>query len=162
MTPSGQLVLVLGGARSGKSRVAEDLAGDDVVYVATAEVTDGDFAARVAAHRARRPSSWTTVESGPDLVATVQGLPERTALVDSLGTWVARCEAFAVDGDALVRSLRGRSDATIVVSEEVGLGVHPETEVGRRWRDALGELNQAVAAAADRVLLVVAGRTLEL
>jgi adenosylcobinamide kinase/adenosylcobinamide-phosphate guanylyltransferase len=75
---------------------------------------------------------------------------------------VARCDGFFVDSAALVQALRSRSAPTVVVSEEVGLGVHPETEVGRRWRDALGEVNQAVAAAADRVVLVVAGRTLEL
>lgn len=156
------ITLVLGGARSGKSAVAEALLGDDVVYVATAEVLDDDFSARVAAHRLRRPASWTTVEAGPDLPAVLRDLPARPALVDSLGTWVARCEGFAADAEALVSALRGRSAPTVVVSEEVGLGVHPETEVGRRWRDALGEVNQAVAAAAGDVLLVVAGRTLRL
>lgn len=154
------ITLVLGGARSGKSAVAEALVGDDAVYVATAEVGDDDFAARVERHRARRPSTWTTVESGPDLPATVRGLPDRPALIDSLGTWVARCDGFAADGAGLVDALRGRT--AVVVSEEVGLGVHPETEIGRQWRDALGEVNQLVAATADRVLLVVAGRTLEL
>lgn len=157
------ITLVLGGARSGKSAVAERLVGDGpVVYVATAEVTDDDFAARVEAHRVRRPASWSTVEAGPDLPAVVRSLPEGPALVDSLGTWVARCERFAADGPALAAALTARPSLTVVVSEEVGLGVHPETEVGRRWRDALGEVNQAVAAVADRVLLVVAGRTLEL
>ena len=159
------ITLVLGGARSGKSALAERLAadaGDDVVYVATAEVVDDDdFAARVAAHRARRPASWWTVESGADLPATLRGLPAgRTLLVDSLGTWVARCPDFAADGLALAESLAPHH--AVVVSEEVGLGVHPETEVGRRWRDAIGEVNQVVAAAADRVVLVVAGRALEL
>jgi adenosylcobinamide kinase/adenosylcobinamide-phosphate guanylyltransferase len=154
------ITLVLGGARSGKSVVAEGLVGADAVYVATADVQDDDFAARVERHRARRPAAWTTVESGPDLPATVRSLPPRPALIDSLGTWVARCPDFAADGAALVDALRGRT--AVLVSEEVGLGVHPETEVGRRWRDALGDVNQVVAAAADRVLLVVAGRTLEL
>ena len=156
------LTLVLGGARSGKSRIAEGLAGDDVVYVATAEVTDDDFAARVARHRDRRPASWSTVESDADLVATIRSLPPRSALVDSLGTWVARCEGFAADGASLADVLVARQAPTVVVSEEVGLGVHPPTDVGRRWRDALGEVNQEVAAVADRVVLVVAGRTLEL
>jgi adenosyl cobinamide kinase/adenosyl cobinamide phosphate guanylyltransferase len=154
------ITLVLGGARSGKSAVAESLVGGDAVYVATAEVTDDDFARRIEAHRARRPAGWTTVESGPDLPATVRSLGARPLLIDSLGTWVARCDGFAADGRALVDALAGRT--AVVVSEEVGLGVHPETEVGRRWRDALGDVNQAVAAAADRVLLVVAGRVLEL
>lgn len=157
------ITLVLGGARSGKSRVAEGLAGDDVVYVATAEVHDADFAARVEAHRRRRPPAWTTVESGPDLPATVAALPAgATALIDSLGTWVARQPDFQVDAAGLVEALGARRAPTVVVSEEAGLGVHPESEVGRRWRDALGDVNQAVAAAADRVLLVVAGRVLEL
>lgn len=156
------ITLVLGGARSGKSAVAEGLAGDHVLYVATAEVTDDDFARRVEAHRSRRPASWSTVEAGVDLPAVVASLPDQVALVDSLGTWVARCEGFAADGHELVVALQGRRSDTVVVSEEVGLGVHPETEVGRRWRDALGEVNQQVAAAAERVLLVVAGRVLRL
>ena len=158
------ITLVLGGARSGKSALAERMAaslGAEVVYVATAEVYDDDFAARVAAHRARRPATWRTVEAGADLPSTVRDLTSgRPLLVDSLGTWVARCADFAADGDALVAALDGRD--AVVVSEEVGLGVHPETEVGRRFRDALGEINQVVAQAADRVLLVVAGRTVEL
>lgn len=158
------ITLVLGGARSGKSAIAERLVGDGAaVYVATAEVTDDDFAARVDRHRRRRPPSWSTVESGPDLPATIRRLPDdRPALVDSLGTWVARCPDFGADGAALVEALLVRVSPTVVVAEEVGLGVHPETSVGRRWRDALGEVNQAVAAAAGRVVLVVAGRTLDL
>jgi adenosylcobinamide kinase/adenosylcobinamide-phosphate guanylyltransferase len=158
------ITLVLGGARSGKSVVAERLAsdaGDAVVYVATAEVLDEDFSARVAKHQLRRPAGWTTVEADADLAATIRGLPRAAPLlIDSLGTWVARCEGFAADANALVDALVTHD--AVIVSEEVGLGVHPETEVGRCWRDALGEVNQAVAAAADRVLLVVAGRTLEL
>jgi adenosylcobinamide kinase/adenosylcobinamide-phosphate guanylyltransferase len=158
------ITLVLGGARSGKSVVAEQLAaaaGDAVVYVATAEVLDDDFSARVARHQLRRPAGWTTVESDADLPATIRALPTgRPLLVDSLGTWVARCDDFVADADALVDVLRPHH--AVLVSEEVGLGVHPETEVGRRWRDALGEVNQTVAAGADRVLLVVAGRTIEL
>jgi adenosylcobinamide kinase/adenosylcobinamide-phosphate guanylyltransferase len=158
------ITLVLGGARSGKSTVAERLVaewGEPVQYVATADVLDSDFAARVATHRSRRPPEWTTVEAGADLAATLRSLgAERPLLVDSLGTWVARCPDFAADTDALLDALRPHR--SVIVSEEVGLGVHPETEVGRRWRDALGEVNQAVAAAAERVLLVVAGRALEL
>jgi adenosylcobinamide kinase/adenosylcobinamide-phosphate guanylyltransferase len=158
------ITLVLGGARSGKSAMAERLAsmaGDHVVYVATAEVHDDDFAARVAAHRARRPATWSTVEAGADLPAAITGASTgHPLLIDSLGTWVARCTGFAADAQALLAALDGRD--AVVVSEEVGLGVHPETEVGRRFRDALGEVNQAVAAAADRVLLVIAGRAIEL
>lgn len=156
------ITLVLGGARSGKSAVAESLVDGDVVYLATATVTDADFAERVERHRARRPPSWATVESGPDLADALRSCGDRPVLVDSLGTWLAGVERFAADVDGLVEALRARTAATVVVSEEVGLGVHPETEVGRRWRDAVGEANQAVAAVADDVLLVVAGRVLRL
>ena len=158
------LTLVLGGARSGKSAVAERLvaeSGDDVVYVATGVATDEEMAARIAAHKLRRPPTWDTVEAS-DLVFAVATLPARPAIVDSLGTWVARAEDFDVDVVALLTALQARTAPTVVVSEEVGLGVHPETEVGRAWRDALGDLNQAVASIADTVLLVVAGRTIRI
>jgi len=160
------IVLVLGGARSGKSTLAEGLAGDlaegaPVTVLATAAVGDEDMAARVAAHRARRPSHWRTVETGPDLVDAV-GSCEGVALVDALGTWVAAAPDMTVDADSLCAALAGRNGDTVVVSEEVGMGVHPSSEAGRRFRDALGLVNQAVAAAADEVLLVVAGRPLAL
>jgi adenosyl cobinamide kinase/adenosyl cobinamide phosphate guanylyltransferase len=138
------ITLVLGGTRSGKSEVAEALAGDGgtpVTYVATGQATDEDMAARIARHRARRSAA---------------------VLVDSLGTWVAGDAALAPATSALCAALRSRPGDTVVVSEEVGLGVHPPTEVGRRFADALGELNRAVADEADRVLLVVAGRVLPL
>ena len=161
------VVLVLGGTRSGKSEVAERLVASDgagpVTYVATALVTDEEMARRVAAHRARRPSTWSTVELGssdelPGLLARLDG----TVLVDSLGTWVASAPDLAVDGGALVRALETRAGTTVVVSEEVGLAVHPPTAAGRAFVDALGHLNQSVAAIAARAVLVVAGRTLEL
>jgi adenosylcobinamide kinase / adenosylcobinamide-phosphate guanylyltransferase len=172
------VTLVLGGARSGKSEVAERLAGrlsKSVTYVATGPpahttpVSDGgsggdeDWAARIAAHRDRRPPGWPTVEVAPgaELAALVRSL-EGVVLVDSLGSWLAGRPGFRVDGPALCAALRDRDGDTVVVSEEVGLGVHPYREIGRRFRDALGALNQEVAKAADRVLLVVAGRTLEL
>ena len=159
--------LVLGGARSGKSAVAERLCGgtSEVTYVATAVALDGDaeFAARVAAHRARRPASWRTVEAGPaEVVPAVRTAASGPVLVDSLTTWVAASAGFAVDGDGLCAALEERAGDVVVVSDEVGLGVHPSTEAGRRFRDALGLLNQAVAGVADRVLLVVAGRVLPL
>lgn len=160
------IVLVLGGARSGKSRLAEHRAAESpgpVTYVATAVAADddADFSARITAHRARRPAAWATVEVGaalPEHLRMIDG----TALVDSLGTWVANHEAFDVDATALLDALTHRSGDTIVVSDEVGLGVHPATDVGRRFRDALGTLNEAAAEAADEVLLVVAGRVLPL
>jgi len=115
---------------------------------------------RVAAHRARRPSTWNTIEAS-DLVGVLSSVVG-TVLVDSLTTWVAGAAGFEADIDALCRALSSRSGDTVVVSDEVGLGVHPSTEVGRAFRDALGLVNQAVAAVADEVLLVVAGRALVL
>jgi adenosyl cobinamide kinase/adenosyl cobinamide phosphate guanylyltransferase len=158
------ITLVLGGARSGKSAVAERLAdrcGRPVSYVATLRVdgTDAAVERRVAAHRARRPAQWATVEAGRDLAATLRAV-DGTALVDSLGPWLADRPGFAVDADALCAAVRDRSGDTVIVSDEVGLGVHPSSDAGREFRDALGSLNQAVAAVADRVLLVVAGRVL--
>jgi adenosylcobinamide kinase/adenosylcobinamide-phosphate guanylyltransferase len=154
------LSLVLGGARSGKSELAESMVDGDVVYVATGVVTDDDMGARIAAHKLRRPPEWETVEAGADLVVALRAIDgSRPVLVDSLGTWVALVEGFDADGLELASVLRQRAGATVVVSDEVGLGVHPETEVGRRWRDAIGDVNRAVADVADAVLLVVAGRT---
>jgi adenosylcobinamide kinase/adenosylcobinamide-phosphate guanylyltransferase len=163
------VVLVLGGSRSGKSEVAErraaELAGDGpVTYVATGWAPDGSdpsWQARVAAHQLRRPPTWTTVEAGPDLAAAVV-TASGVVLVDSLGTWVSGADGFAVDVGALVDVLVGRDAPTVLVSDEVGLGVHPETALGVAFRDALGDANRAVAAAADEVLLVVAGRVLPL
>lgn len=157
------ITLVLGGARSGKSAVAEQLCGTGpVVYVATATVRDSDMRTRVAAHQARRPGSWSTVEAGADLASAVRSAPPAaTVLIDSLTAWLADLPGFAVDAVGLCAVLASRGDV-VVVSDEVGLGVHPSSEAGRVFRDRLGELNQAVAAAADRVLLVVAGRVLPL
>ncbi|HEX9969114.1 MAG TPA: bifunctional adenosylcobinamide kinase/adenosylcobinamide-phosphate guanylyltransferase [Acidimicrobiales bacterium] len=160
------ITLVLGGARSGKSEVAERLAsrlGEPVTYVATGTAADddADMAARIERHRARRPASWATVEAGPDLGDVLRGI-EGPVLLDALGTWLAGSRDFAVDGRDLCVALRERSGDTVVVSDEVGMGVHPSSELGRRFRDALGLLNQDVAEVADEVLLVVAGRALRL
>lgn len=158
------ITLVLGGARSGKSQVAERLAARlpaPITYLATAVVADDDHAARVAAHRARRDPAWTTVDTGAALVAALAAVTG-SVLVDSLGTWVAAHAKFAVDVPGLVAALTDRDGDTVVVSEEVGLGVHPSSQAGRHFRDALGPVNAAVAACCDEVLLVVAGRVLPL
>ena len=157
------IALVLGGARSGKSAFAERLAASrpgPVTYVATGTASDEDMAERIARHRARRPADWRTEEVGAALVEGLGGVAG-TALVDSLGSWVAACD-MAPDVAALVAVLRQRDGDTVLVSEEVGLGVHPPTELGVRFRDAVGEVNAAVAEAADDVRLVVAGRALRL
>lgn len=186
------IVLLLGGSRSGKSELAERWAarlGPPVTYLATyrpgpaepskppaagadpvvgfdpAEgshpASDSDMARRVALHRQRRPLQWATREVGEDL-AEVLGTLAGTVLIDSLGTWIAGHRDLDADVEGLCRGLANRSGDSVVVSDEVGLGVHPETALGRRFRDALGTANRAVADVADRCVLVVAGRALEL
>ncbi|HWS46539.1 MAG TPA: bifunctional adenosylcobinamide kinase/adenosylcobinamide-phosphate guanylyltransferase [Acidimicrobiia bacterium] len=160
------ITLVLGGVRSGKSAAAERFAracGEPVTYIATATSSPGDaaFSARIEQHRARRPPSWPTIEAPRDLAPVLARL-SGTVIVDALGSWIANTPGFAVDVDELCHALTGRGGDTVVVSDEVGLAVHPMTETGRRFVDAMGECNQAVAAVADRAVLVVAGRTLEL
>jgi adenosyl cobinamide kinase/adenosyl cobinamide phosphate guanylyltransferase len=157
--------LVLGGARSGKSLAAERLASRDAVavtYLATLRVGDDeDLATRVAHHRARRPLEWVTLECGTnlaDVVASTSG----TVLVDSLGPWLAGLESWSDQVDALCDAIVTRVDTTIIVSDEVGPSVHPETRSGREFRDALGTVNQRVAAVCDDVVFVVAGRSITL
>ncbi|GHJ45073.1 hypothetical protein Cs7R123_24150 [Catellatospora sp. TT07R-123] len=164
----GARVLVLGGIRSGKSEFAESLLSDapSVRYLATAVIGDDEsFAARVAAHRQRRPQSWLTVQTEGDpavlLGALVEALPEETLLVDDLGGWAAAL--LGADGaDQRVRELadavRGCRARLVLVSPEVGLSVVPPTEAGVRFADLVGLANQAVAAACDSVVLVVAGQ----
>ena len=165
------ITLVLGGARSGKSAVAEALTvahGPPVTYVATMDTAgDPELEARVEAHRRRRDPAWATVDAGDDLaelLASVRG----TVLVDSLGPWVATRLGGPGGGDAgadaetLCAALRSRAGDTVLVSDEVGLAVHPSSAEGRLFRDALGAVNHAVSAAADRAYLVVAGRPLAL
>lgn len=168
----GSLIsLILGGARSGKSALGERRAaatGADVTYLATgvSAPDDPEFAERIARHRERRPAEWKTIEVGRagDLVSELRSC-SGTALVDSLGTWLAGFQDFTVRPAALTECVlerAGRGLATVVISEEVSFGVHPASDAGRRFRDALGELNQAVAIVADDVILVVAGRALSL
>jgi adenosylcobinamide kinase / adenosylcobinamide-phosphate guanylyltransferase len=172
------LTLVLGPRRSGKSRYAETLAreaGAPVVVVAPLTVTDAEMAARVAAHRAARPAGWTTVED-VDVVGAVRAAPEgATVLLDSLGTWVserlwragalddpARAPSLEDEVRALARAAAGRAGLTIVVAEEAGWGPVPPSGATRLWLDVLGDAAQALSAAADRAVLVVAGRAVEL
>jgi adenosyl cobinamide kinase/adenosyl cobinamide phosphate guanylyltransferase len=161
--------LVLGGTRSGKSRYAEDLlpAANPVRYLATGRrrADDAEWTARLAAHRARRPAGWITVEE-PDVVAIVAagGGP---VLVDDLATWLTNllddADAWAGAADVsapiatLVDAVRAAPGDVVLVSAEVGLGVVPGTRAGRLFRDELGALNAALAAVCDEVLLLVAG-----
>lgn len=161
-----ELVLVLGGQRSGKSERAEELAATGpapVTYVATAKAgeaakagADPELEARLRQHQARRDPSWCTVEAGDHLELPAAG----TVILDGLGLWLAGLED-PVEPEWVVERLR-RPGPTVVVSDEVGMGVIAPTPEGRRFADALGRINQAVAGAADRAYLVVAGRVLVL
>jgi adenosylcobinamide kinase/adenosylcobinamide-phosphate guanylyltransferase len=165
-------VLVLGGARSGKSERAElRVAAEPVVtYVATGPAgdSDPDWAARVAAHRARRPSWWRTVET-TDL-AGILAETRGAVLIDGIGTWLAAVldesgwDTGKLDARIaeLVGAWRQASAYVVAVSDETGLGVIPETPAGRTFRDWLGRVNQALAAESEEVELVVAGRVLPL
>lgn len=158
------IVLVLGGARSGKSAAAEAISGQlrqPVTYLATVEHdgADADLTARVAAHQARRPASWKTEQADPVLAEHVARL-SGTVLLDSLGPWVALNRPSSAALEALGRAIANRGGDTVVVSDEVGMSVHPSTAAGRDFRDRLGSANAAVASVADHVLLVVAGRVL--
>jgi adenosylcobinamide kinase/adenosylcobinamide-phosphate guanylyltransferase len=157
---------VLGGGRSGKSRFAESLLGDaaavDYVATATHHAHDAEWAARIAAHRARRPAHWQTLETCD--VAAVLRSDGPALLVDSITLWLARRidEAFATEVDELCTAWAATRRDVVAVSDEVGNGVVPETETGRRFRDELGLVNQRLAATADEVHLVVAGVPLRL
>jgi adenosylcobinamide kinase/adenosylcobinamide-phosphate guanylyltransferase len=166
-----RLVLVLGGARSGKSAHAENLvsaSGLERIYVATAESGDPEMAARIAAHRARRGSDWRTVEAPCDLedaIAAEAG-EGRAVLVDCLTLWLSNLMAAGEDVEArterLVETAKAAAGLRVFVSNEVGLGIVPDTPLGRRFRDAQGWMNQAIAAAADHVVFTAAGLPLTL
>jgi adenosylcobinamide kinase/adenosylcobinamide-phosphate guanylyltransferase len=165
----GVRALVLGGARSGKSAFAERLAaehGESVLYVATAEAGDAGLEERVLEHRRRRPGSWGTLElGGGDLSGVFEAAGGwGSVLLDSLTLWVSARMYGGEDGETtledLDRFLRRAGEEgrpLIVVSDEVGLGVVPESAAGRRFRDLLGLANQRVAAASQEVYLCVAG-----
>ena len=163
------LTLVLGGARSGKSRYAEGLIAawpPPWTYLATAEAGDAEMAARIAAHRLRRGSPWQTVEVPRNLADALQSCRGQPALVDCLTLWLSNLMLADADLDAEVVRLEGALAAAaapvIVVANEVGSGIVPDNPLGRRFRDWQGTLNQRIAAAADRVVLVVAGLPLVL
>jgi adenosyl cobinamide kinase/adenosyl cobinamide phosphate guanylyltransferase len=164
-------VLLLGGARSGKSDLACRLAaesGRDVTVIATATAGDPEMAARIERHRGSRPAHWQTIEEPLDVAAAVTSCDEaRFLVVDCLTLWVSNllgdgCSADAVTDRALslAGELAGRS--AVVVSNEVGLGIVPANELARAYRDALGIVNAEFAARAERALLLVAGRALAL
>jgi len=165
------VTLVLGGARSGKSLYAERLVEDAAAqgtYCATAEAGDAEMAERIAAHRARRGPFWQTVEAPLALAAAIrrETAPQRPVLVDCLTLWLSNLllgdRPVATEIAELCAALRRAEGAVVLVANEVGLGLVPDTPLGRRFRDEAGRLNQRVAALADRVVFVAAGLPLVL
>jgi adenosylcobinamide kinase / adenosylcobinamide-phosphate guanylyltransferase len=167
------LVVLLGGARSGKSALALELAagaGTGVTFVATAEALDDEMAARITAHRAERPADWASVEEPLELGRALGRVePGSTCIVDCLTLWVSNMllrgdaeQAVLDTAAACAREAAARQGLTIAISNEVGLGIVPKTPLGRTFRDVLGAVNKAWVAAAEWAGLVVAGRILRL
>ncbi len=179
----GRLVLVLGGARSGKSRFAQQLAqacSDEehrsVVYIATAEAGDEHMRQRIERHRRGRPSGWETVEAPQNVAAAIEAAGDSAAaiIVDCLTLWISnlllaggeefneaqvasREEAILDEVEELIRMARKANACVIVVSNEVGMGIVPLAKLGRIFRDIAGRANQALAQAADEVYVMWAG-----
>ncbi len=164
-----KLSLILGGARSGKSRYAEELMASEAppwAYIATAQAFDDEMRARIAQHRARRAESWVTLEAPLDLAGSIGSLdPSQPVLVDCLTLWLSNLMLGAHDLQAQFAALDQAIDRhkgpVVMVSNEVGLGIVPENALARAFRDEQGRLNQRIAARADRVVLMVAGLPLQ-
>ena len=164
MSGEAKITLVLGGARSGKSRYAEKLivaSPPPWIYVATAEAGDAEMAERIARHRTRRGADWRTIEAPLNLERVLTDCCAEPLLVDCLTLWLSNLMlADATIEEEMTRVEKALVLATapkVIVSNEVGSGIVPEHPLGRRFRDAQGTLNQRVAALADPVVLVVAG-----
>jgi adenosylcobinamide kinase/adenosylcobinamide-phosphate guanylyltransferase len=175
-------ILILGGARSGKSRFAQQLArrigGDDVLFVATAEAGDAEMSRRIERHRGDRPDHWQTLEQAVEIGAALAGAPEKhsVVIIDCLTLLVSNVLLTCPDplhADAaedrvraevatLLAACRERRGTVIIVSGEVGQGLVPDNPLGRTFRDLAGMANQAVAASADATYLMVAGLPVEL
>ena len=164
ITDLPHVTLILGGARSGKSRHAEQIIQalpPPWIYIATGQAFDGEMCERIAEHRRRRGDGWWTIEAPLDLAGALAEVGDRPVLIDCLTLWLSNLmlddrslgTAAAVFEEALTR----RGAPTLLVSNEVGMGIVPETPLGRRFRDEAGRLNQRIAAKAGRVLFMVAG-----
>jgi adenosylcobinamide kinase/adenosylcobinamide-phosphate guanylyltransferase len=167
------LSVLLGGARSGKSDLAARLAsasGRPVVMIVTGEARDEEMTERIRRHRAARPSSWQTVEAPRALHEAVRGLEGGTfAVLDCLTLWVSNLIEAGMSDDEIVeeareiaRTLAKRDASSVVVTNEVGLGIVPVHELARRYRDTLGRVNAAFVSEAESASLMVAGRALSL
>jgi len=163
------LTLVLGGARSGKSRFAEEMieqAGRPALYLATAEPRDDEMRARIAAHRARRGSNWTTIEEPVDIVNVLLAEAARPVLIDCLTLWLANLMGaqrdIGFEIERLLSLLPQAKMPIVMVANEVGLGIVPEHALAREFRDHAGRLNQGVARLAQRAIFMAAGLPLAL
>ncbi len=159
----GELTLILGGARSGKTALAErvtEAAGPARTYLATAEAHDAEMAERIARHRAQRGAGWSTLEAPLEAAGALAGA-DGAVLVDCLTIWLSNLMHADRDWEAatagLLTAARGREGPVVMVSNEVGLGIVPDNRLARAFRDAQGRVNQIVAAEADGVAFVAAG-----
>ena len=173
---SKHLTLILGGARSGKSDFAQQRArkrgGDAVLFVATAEARDDEMCARIASHRAARPAAWQTLEAPREIARALESAaPARVIVVDCVTLWASNVllaeelhapQAMAREMDALLAWHRANDAEIILVSNEVGMGLVPDNELGRAYRDLLGAVNKKLAEYADEVFLLVAGLPIEI
>ncbi len=164
--PLPRTMLVLGGARSGKSSYAEraiEAAAGGGLYLATAGIADAEMAARIAEHRARRGPAWSTIEEPVEIAPLIEAeaRPDRPILVDCLTLWLSNLTHVGRDVGAeterLMAALAAARGPAVLVANEVGLGIVPESPLGRAFRDHAGRLNQRVAAAAERVVFLAAG-----
>lgn len=174
------MTLLIGGARSGKSSLAvdwgrrHDAAGGRVTFVATAPALDGDMERRIERHRAERPP-WPTIEEPHDLVAAIDAVDEGAdaggtlVIIDCLTLWVSNLMLRDDDDDTIVAAATAaasrcarRTGPSVVITNEVGTGIHPESDLGRRYRDLLGSVNQIWAGAAGRCYALIAGKALAL
>jgi adenosylcobinamide kinase / adenosylcobinamide-phosphate guanylyltransferase len=171
ISDTGELTVLIGGARSGKSRLALERAQalpGELVYVATGEALDTEMSERIARHRAERGARWRTVEEPLDLAGAIarESSGGNVLVVDCLTLWLSnlifRERDVGAATTSLLEALARRRGTVLLVSNEVGMGIVPENALARRFRDEAGRLNQAVARVADEVVLVCAGLALRM
>lgn len=170
---SSKIILVLGGAKSGKSRFARDLAckwKKEVAYVATLLALDEEMALKIEEHKGQRPPTWLTIEEGEDLVSALKQVADREIIiVDCLTLFISNLLLKGVEEGNILNNLerfiersRESKKKVIFVSNEVGMGIVPENKLARQFREIAGKVNQMVASVSDEVYLLVAGKALRI